>query len=336
VQSERSILVRALVRMLGVVVGSRSSVLVQLRDARRLAAAVERRNTVAPFDVIQSSNHQLTGFFVQQAVGRVNAIRISTSRLLYDRGVGVRHASMGRFIESLDVRALRRADVVYAPSVFLARHFQERHGIDVAVVRPPAELGGVAADRVPFTLPARYLIHFGSLGSRKGTDVVARALAEAWRTEPDLRMVWVGSIVARTLTRFREMWGPNADKVVVLGPLEKSMLYRVLVGAVASVLPSRVDNLPNTVIESLALGIPVIGSDGASIDELVEHGTSGWLVPIGDADKLAQAMVSAWQGRAAWLGPGFKPPRQLQEMRPDRSVQAFVDLVTQVMPEANR
>lgn len=335
VQSERSILVRALARLLGVVVGSRSSTLVQLCNARHLAASVERRSRVAPFDVIQSSNHQLTGFFVRKAIGRVHAIRISTSRLLYDRGSGLRHATMARFIEWLDVRALRRADVVYAPSTFLARHFMDAHGIDVAVVRPPAESAGGPAALVPFTVPAKYLIHFGSLGSRKGTDVVARALVEVWRREPDLHMVWAGPIEARALARFRTLWGPRADQVIVLGTLEKTEMYRVLTGAVASVLPSRVDNLPNTVIESLSMGVPVIGSDGASIDELVEHGVSGLLVPIGDVDALADAMVVAWRGDADWLGPGFEPPAALREMRPDRAVQAFLELVSKTKVEVD-
>jgi glycosyltransferase involved in cell wall biosynthesis len=57
-----------------------------------------------------------------------------------------------------------------------------------------------------------------------------------------------------------------------------------------------VDNLPNTAIESLTRGVPVIGSAGASIDELVIDGIDGLLVPIGDTDTLAKSMAATWSG----------------------------------------
>jgi glycosyltransferase involved in cell wall biosynthesis len=50
------------------------------------------------------------------------------------------------------------------------------------------------------------------------------------------------------------------NRIHVTGSLSKSELYAVLQRADAAVLPSQVDNLPNTVIESLMFGIPVIGS----------------------------------------------------------------------------
>ena len=327
VPAERSLWARGLARVVRLLVGPRGSLLLNLLDARRLAAALERRHRIRPFDVVQSSNHNLSGAFVRPAAGRVNAIRISTSRTLYDQTGGRRHAAMARLIERLDVGVMRRADVVYAPSAFLAAHFVRRYGLAVEVVRPPAELGGVAAQEVPFDLPRRYLIHFGSLGPRKGTDVVARALVEAWQGEPDLRMVWVGPIAKPALAKYRQGWAARSTNVSVLGKQDKAVLYRVVLGAAASVLPSTVDNLPNTVIESLALGIPVIGSDGASIDELVEHGSSGLLVPIGDSAALAEAMVEAWRGRAPWLGAGFVTPESLRAMGPDRAVAAFLELM---------
>jgi glycogen synthase len=316
---------RVAVRLLGVPFGRRSDALVELLNARRLAQALERRHLEQPFDVVQSSNHRLTGVFVRPAPGRRRLIRVSTSRRLYDEAYGIRQALASRWIEALDVRAMRRADLVYAPSRFLADYFNERYGTALEVLRPPAELGGAPAATPPAGLPPRYLVHFGSLGARKGTDAVARALPLAWRSEPDLRIVWAGSIDAGAWSGYQADWGEGATRVSSLGPLDKATLYRLVADAVAAVLPSTVDNLPNTVIESLALGVPVVGSDGASIDELVDDGASGRLVPIGDDAALAAAMVEAWRG-ATWTGAGFRPPAVLAEMEPGQAVRRFVDL----------
>jgi glycosyltransferase involved in cell wall biosynthesis len=47
------------------------------------------------------------------------------------------------------------------------------------------------------------------------------------------------------------------------------------------------------VIEAQAMGRPVIAADLGGPVETVEHGTSGWLVPPGDADALAAAIEHA-------------------------------------------
>ncbi len=326
VANERSLLVRGAARSLRPLVGPQADVLVELANARRLARALERRHEAQPFDVVQSSNYNLTGAFVARAAGRRHLIRISTSRTLYDQARGSRQARTSRWVERLDARIMRRADAVYAPSRLLADFFGRTYGLDVGVVRPPAELGTIPATTFPFPLPERYLIHFGSLGERKGTDLVAQALTAAWRVEPALRMVWIGPIDERTLASYRASWGTQGDHVAVLGKVEKSLTYGAVSGAVASVLPSKVDNLPNTVIESLILGVPVIGSDGASIDELVEDGVSGALVAIGDVEGLTRAMLEAWRGEAPWVGTGFRAPAMLHEMRPERAVERFLEL----------
>ncbi len=54
--------------------------------------------------------------------------------------------------------------------------------------------------------------------------------------------------------------------------------------------PALADNLPNTVIESIACGTPVIAFDVGGLPELVIPGKTGWLVPGSDAESFAQAI----------------------------------------------
>ncbi|MFO0959119.1 MAG: glycosyltransferase [Isosphaeraceae bacterium] len=58
----------------------------------------------------------------------------------------------------------------------------------------------------------------------------------------------------------------------------------------ALVLPSYAEGLPVVIMEALALGRPVVSTWVAGIPELVRPGRSGWLVPPGDAQALADAM----------------------------------------------
>jgi len=121
----------------------------------------------------------------------------------------------------------------------------------------------------------------------------------AWREAPDLTMVWSGVCRdQRKLEEWRSWWGERSDQVIITGALRKPDLYAILQRAEAAVLPSQVDNLPNTVIESLMFGVPVLGTRGASIDELVEDGRTGHLIALGDAVGLADALVALWHHRS--------------------------------------
>src|SRR5262249_31010112 len=153
-----------------------------------------------------------------------------------------------------------------APSAFLAKHFLSKFGIHVEVIRPPLASPSLPIAAPVFDLPPRYFLHFGQLMRRKGTAQIAEALPLAWREEPDITMVWSGACWNPSeLKAWRSRFGAHAHKVIYTGPLDRSTIAYLVQKADAAVLPSEVDNLPNTVIESLAQGIPVIGTRNSSI-----------------------------------------------------------------------
>ena len=300
--------------------------------AHRLAAAMERRHREAPFDVVQSADYHAVGLRVRRLKGRVHVVRCSSAGDLCNEIDGFNSRS-DRWRERLERAAMRRADKAYAPSQFIATYFQNQHGIPVEVVRPPAEIEVAPSIDHPCGLPARYFVHFGHLSKCKGTHWLAKSLKRAYELEPALRMVWVGKCNFRELSPILANLGRHRSKVQVLYPLPKPQLYGVLQRADAAVLPSLVDNLPNTVIESLLMGIPVIGTRGASIDELVQQDVTGELVAPGDVEGLAAAMVRVWKGQSpvrkgfSWLGG------VAEEMRPDNVVESLLRLAQESSKE---
>ncbi len=293
--------------------------------ARSLARALGRREARAPFDFVQSADYQSTGLCVPRSPRRPHLVRISSSAALWARADGD-DSPRSRWLHRCQLAQLRRADRLYAPSRFLAEHFERHHGLSVEVLRPPVFRDASPAASAPAGLPKRYLLHFGGLCGVKGSPVLARALPLAWEREPELAMVWAGADRQRRMPEWRALWGPHRHQIVWLDALEKPELYALLRDAEASVLPSRVDNLPNAALESLLFGIPVIASRGASLDELVEEGRSGALVPIGDASALAEAMVRAWRGEGA-VRRGFEWRSEIAAaMRPERAVEGLLRL----------
>jgi glycogen(starch) synthase len=294
--------------------------------ARSLAVALERRHELAPFTLVQSTDYEGVGLFVRRRFGRVHVVRCSHSPDLYNECEQrrCRHETLRGYVER---HIMRSADAVYAPSKYLAEHFRRDYQIDVKVIRPPKYLEQAPTTTLAIPLPERFLLHFGELRKRKGTDLLARALPLAWVEAPGLTMVWTGRYWKDEIfDSWIGLWGQRAKQVHVTGPLPRAQTYAVLQRADAAVLPSVVDNLPNTVIESLMLGVPVIGTRGASIDELVEEGKTGHLVEVGDAQGLADALVRMWF-RQTPVRKGFSWDSEIAvEMSPVRAVDNLVSL----------
>jgi glycosyltransferase involved in cell wall biosynthesis len=297
-----------------------------LLQARALSAALERRHAGAPFQIVQSADWLATGLLVRRNRGRLHIVRCSSAADLYGKIDG--NVSIADYCRGcLERLSMKRAEIVYAPSHYLADYFYRTHKMDVRVVRPPRYLDVQALPSPTFPLPERFFVHFGLLIERKGTDLLAQALPLAWRRAPDLTMIWCGDPLNHSkLESWRSSWGKRANQVHITGRITKAEMYAVLQRADAAVLPSQIDNLPNTVIESLMFGIPVIGSRGASIDELVDEGENGHLVALGDVNGLAEELVRTWLGNSPVKKGYVWSSNIAREMEPERAAANLLEL----------
>lgn len=89
----------------------------------------------------------------------------------------------------------------------------------------------------------------------------------------------------------------------------------------ALVVPSLEDNLPNTVIESLACGTPVIGFRTGGIPEMIDHESTGFLADTGSAQQLADGL--------AFILTHPNPDQLRQNARQSAEVQFSEDVIAQ-------
>jgi glycosyltransferase involved in cell wall biosynthesis len=293
-------------------------------NAWHLSRALKKREQRVTFDVIQSSNCGASGLLVRKRKGTPHLVRLSSKRDLWFAADGKRGSGFAcmAFIEK---QLAGRADIVYAPSRFIARECTQKWRVKTRVLRPPVFIETEPAQAVPFALPGRFMVHFGTFARRKGSIVLARALRIVWEQAPDFIMVWCGTFAdSETRQECIRLFGAHASQIILAGALEKDVLYAVIKGALAAVLPSLVDNLPNTVIESLLLGTPVIGTYDSSIDELVQHGVTGLLVARNSEHALAAAILEAWNTQAAFTMDSVHTQPVFLEMQPATAVQKLL------------
>jgi glycosyltransferase involved in cell wall biosynthesis len=73
---------------------------------------------------------------------------------------------------------------------------------------------------------------------------------------------------------------------------QQSQVYRFYQVADVFALPSRIEGLPNALLEAMACGLPVISSTLTGMTEIVENGVNGVVVSIGDEHALSGAILS--------------------------------------------
>ena len=139
---------------------------------------------------------------------------------------------------------------------------------------------------------AARLINIGRLSEQKGQLVLVEAAARLARQGREFEIVIIGGgpFKAKIEQRIRDL--NLGAHVKLAGWLSGSQVQEQLLNSRGLVLPSFAEGLPVVIMESLALGRPVISTYVAGIPELVQPGKTGWLVPAGDVDQLAAAMTA--------------------------------------------
>jgi glycosyltransferase involved in cell wall biosynthesis len=138
------------------------------------------------------------------------------------------------------------------------------------------------------TPPERFRIVFaGMLGLRKGLKTFLDALTLADR--PDWQMNFYGLVLGEARTDLDAYCG--ATPLNFHGAVSQSELARIFRAASVLVLPSLEEGFGLVVPQALNCGCPVIVSDRVGAKDLVRHRENGSIVPVENAEALAQELL---------------------------------------------
>ncbi|HEY9106919.1 MAG TPA: glycosyltransferase [Roseateles sp.] len=139
----------------------------------------------------------------------------------------------------------------------------------------------------------RQFVFVGRLAPEKGIAVLVDAASQLHARGMDFRVVIVGDgPLSKDIEADIQSRG-LAQHFVMAGWQSSEGVRRLLEDSRALVLPSFAEGLPVVIMESLAVGRPVVSTQIAGIPELVRPGETGWLVPPGSSAGLAAAMAEA-------------------------------------------
>ncbi|MBK6402397.1 MAG: TIGR03088 family PEP-CTERM/XrtA system glycosyltransferase [Rhodocyclaceae bacterium] len=166
------------------------------------------------------------------------------------------------------------------------------NGVDAERFHPADGLPII--DGCPFRRPQHWLVGtVGRMQTVKDQTLLARAFVRALEREPALRqrlrLVMVGEGPLRA--QAQEMLDAAGVADLAWLPGERHDVPDILRGLDCFVLPSLAEGISNTILEAMASGLPVIATRVGGNPELVLEGETGRLVPVGDVEALASALI---------------------------------------------
>lgn len=195
------------------------------------------------------------------------------------------------------------AHLVHAPVTSVVAHGHEllrryrpaRGQAQVSSTIQEREIMSVARTR-PAAAPFRVLF-VGYLRPEKGVDTLVAAFERLLRARPDAELHVIGavSVIERGVTSAAQCaLAALAERACVRFVGERAFgpeLFQCFADADVLVVPSRSEGTPRVLIEARSFGCPVVATRVGGIPTSVEDGIDGLLVPPGDPDALAAALL---------------------------------------------
>lgn len=201
----------------------------------------------------------------------------------------------------LTLIAAKRADAVIAVSSAVAKHLSQTAEIPIDLIR--VIYNGIELDKFQRSeFPERRTEIRESIGLKpnnqfvlipavlrkgKGHDILIKTLPHILRIHPSLRLVFAGS--GGEELAIRKLAKPYKDSVIFLGHRED--IPELLSACDLVVLPSLAEALPTALIEAAAAGRPIVATRVGGTEEIIEHGSTGFLVPPNDSILLAEHVI---------------------------------------------
>lgn len=158
-------------------------------------------------------------------------------------------------------------------------------------------------DKKPFVA-----LYVGTVSHEKGLDDLAKAWNYVEEKIPGSLLIVVG--IGPLIRKFV----PMGSKVLLCGARPSNEVARWMQASDVLVLPSHSEGMPNVILEAMACELPIVATPVGGIPEAVVHNETGLLVPVGDWQGLASAILALAENRDLRLSMGKAGRRRIETL----------------------
>ncbi len=197
--------------------------------------------------------------------------------------------------------------------------------------------------RKSLSLPedARLIVTVGNYNPRKGHEVLINTMPSVLKQEPRAKLVIVGR-GTNVLNSLVQKLGLN-DSVLLLGevklPAKPNMyeggdrlvdIYRNSSVYVSAGIEEGAEGLSLAVLEAMASGLPIIGTDVSGNRDIILNGENGFLVPPSDSHRLSDKILEILKNNHVQNEMGDKALQTVQDFSWEKIATMYLELYKQM------
>ena len=187
------------------------------------------------------------------------------------------------FSDFVEKKRVLKAQKVFAPSKIISKKASLEYLRKVYTLRSPLVNINRKILKSSKKLPKEnFFLYIGTLNRVKGIDLLANAFLKVFKKYKNISLVIIGrnekiGNKIESINYFFKKCKKFKSKIKYFGVLSKKEIFYFYTKAEAIIIPSRLDNYPNVMIESISFKKPIIGFLNSSLDEVINDGKTGFL-----------------------------------------------------------
>lgn len=187
---------------------------------------------------------------------------------------------LGARRQAAEFAAVKAADAVFSPTETLLDALVERFQVKpkfAKCIPNPTPLNSAVWNVEKADLDQ--ILFVGRMDRLKGADIAVEAFRRARETRPSLKLIMVGP-------------GDAVPGITCLGTQTPKQIHDLRLQSGLALTTSRFENFPYSIAEAMSLGMPVLASATFGARSMITDRVDGRLVPIGDIDATANALLA--------------------------------------------
>jgi len=255
-------------------------------------------------DVVQYSNYYAAGLFAIPFLKLNHVTRVSSDRNTWSQFSKLTMDSI--LSDALEVIQLKLCKNIFSPTRKLKTILQKRlSDKNIKIIPTLVSFDNLVEDSSFHNAELsdkKYILYFGRLEIRKGLKLLIDSLP-LFFNQTNGHAVFIGRDIGSEDIKSFELYAQAKcvqfkERLHFYDPLDHPELIPVIRNSQFVVLPSIIDNMPNTLLESIYLGKPAIIQCNSGNEEIIDNGYNGLIVNNSVSD-LANAIINLYNDNNA-------------------------------------
>ncbi|MEW6041715.1 MAG: glycosyltransferase family 4 protein [Elusimicrobiota bacterium] len=294
-------------------------------------------------DIVEVPDYNGEGFFVARYNNLPLCIKLHTPNALVRHLNGIHSRTISdRILDYIEKYSILNAEGITSPSMDLClrlvSEFKIKRRADKIIPYPmilPERVNPVRESCDPFVI-----LCVGRLEKRKGFTRLIEILPIIVKTISNVKIQFTGgdTPTGPGETSYRLYMERHAadlgvsDKLEFMQSLERQRLGELYERCDVFVIPSLYDNFPNALLEAMAYGCPVVGTDTGGIHEIIQHGENGLVFKPENNEDLADKIINLYKDRTLAKNLGHRARETIyRKYKPEKIVNDTIGFYKQIL-----